>query len=33
MHKLLQRQLKAARQGRAEGELDLAAFIALVDAA
>ena len=33
MHKLLLRQLKAARQGRPEGELDLDAFIALVDAA
>ncbi len=33
MHKLLQRQLKAARQGRPEGEIDLEAFIALVDTA
>jgi signal transduction histidine kinase len=33
MHKLLQRQLRQAREGRAEGETDLTALVALVDAA
>ncbi len=33
MHKLLQRQLRQAREGQAEGAVDLAALIALVDAA
>jgi signal transduction histidine kinase len=33
MHKLLQRQLKQARQAKPGGELDLDAFVALVDAA
>jgi len=33
MHKLLQRQLKRAREGRAGDEVDLAALIALVDGA
>jgi signal transduction histidine kinase len=33
MHKLLQRQLKQARQGKAGDALDLDAFLALVDAA
>ena len=33
MHKLLQRQLRQAREGRAEGETDLTALVGLVDAA
>ena len=33
MHKLLQRQLKQAREGRADGAVDVATLVALVDAA